>query len=176
MNAFQQSGLLKSFNAGDQSAFETVFKTFYKPLRMQAFLLLKSKEDSEDLVQQLFLDIWNRELYRNINDSLKAYLFTAIRHRCYNFVRQSRRLQGLKEKFAKEDHSEVFFPIEEPLLEGRFRTALDSLPVQRGRAFELVYLEDKKYMQAALEMGISVNSLKSHLKLAVKFLRLKLQN
>jgi RNA polymerase sigma-70 factor (ECF subfamily) len=51
------------------------------------------------------------------------------------------------------------------------RSLLKELPVQRLEAFNLVYIENKKYQQAAGEMGISINSIKTHLKLAVKTLR-----
>jgi RNA polymerase sigma-70 factor (ECF subfamily) len=64
---------------------------------------------------------------------------------------------------------------QEPLLKPYLLAALNELPAQRFKAFNLVHMEDKKYHEAAKEMGISVNSLKSHLKLAVKFLRMRLQ-
>lgn len=175
MTGFEQSALLRSFKGGEEVAFETVFKTYYKPLRVQAFLLLHNKEDAEDQVQQLFLDIWNRQLYRNIKESLKSYLYTAVRNRCFNFLQQSSRLQQYKEKFAGQEAIVATQATEEPFLDGRYRVALERLPVQRSRAFQLVYMEDKKYLQAAEEMGISINSLKSHLRLAVKFLRVQLQ-
>ena len=57
-----------------------------------------------------------------------------------------------------------------------FQSALNKLPAQRLKAFTLVYMEEKKYEEAAAEMGISINSIKSHLKLAVKSLKNQLHN
>ena len=60
--------------------------------------------------------------------------------------------------------------------DGKLDLIFNQLPVQRRKAFKLVYLEDKKYKEAAEEMGVSVNSIKTHLKLAVKALQQKLIN
>lgn len=175
MTGFEQFDLLHAFRSGDKSAFERVFKMHYNALRVQAFLLLDNKEEAEDQVQQLFLDIWNRELYRNIQDSLKAYLHTAIRNRCLNFIAQSRQRNSLRIVYSENLAQQEEQTETESVLDGRFQHAIEQLPRQRSKAFRLVYLEEKKYLQAAEEMGISINSLKSHLKLAIKFLKIQLQ-
>ena len=167
--------LLLAFQNGNVSAFEKVFKLFYKPLRLQAFLILKNEEDAEDQVQQLFLDIWNRHLYSNVQESVKAYLFTAIRNRCYNYLVKATHVRKVMGEYAKTLQSTDAGKYSEPVLQTCFQSALNDLPAQRSRAFYLVHMEDKKYSQAANEMDISINSLKSHLKLAVKFLKNQLQ-
>ena len=174
MNDVGSNQLLRAFRAGDENAFELAFKHYYKPLRVQAFLILDNEEEAEDQVQQLFLDIWNRQLYRNILD-LKAYLHTAIRNRCLNQVSKASYQNKLLLEYAETLCASESFDYKEPPLQPCFQTALNELPTQRSRAFHLVYIEDKKYVQAAEEMGISINSLKSHLKLAVKFLKLQVQ-
>ena len=166
--------LLRAFQAGHEAAFEQVFKLFYKPLRMQAFLILKDEHEAEDQVQQLFLDMWNKQLYRNVQQSLNAYLHTAVRNRCYNHLARERHENEKRKEYAAypgltmEDARSV-------ALQPHLLAALSELPPQRFHAFTLVHLEDKKYQDAAREMGISINSLKSHLKLAVRFLRMRLQ-
>ena len=62
----------------------------------------------------------------------------------------------------------LHIPVED---DANIRSLLSELPLQRLEAFNLVYIENKKYQQAADEMGISINSIKTHLKLAVKTLR-----
>ena len=167
--------LLHDFQTGQEAAFEQVFKLFYKPLRMQAFLILKNEEEADDQVQQLFLDIWNKQLYRNVQQSLKAYLHTAIRNRCFNFLTKVSQENKKWHEYAGYAASAIPEDDKEPSLQPYLLAALNELPAQRFRAFNLVHLEDKKYHEAASEMGISINSLKSHLKLGVKFLRMRLQ-
>ena len=167
--------LLRAFQAGNETAFERVFRMYYKPLRMQAYLILNNEQDAEDQVQQLFLDIWNRQLFRNVHESLKAYLHTAIRNRCFNCLARASHMNKALEQYAESMTVSATEEYDEPVLRHYFQAALNELPRQRSRAFHLVYVEDKKYNQAAEEMGISINSLKSHLKLAVKFLKMQLQ-
>jgi RNA polymerase sigma factor (sigma-70 family) len=167
--------LLQAFRKGDETAFETVFKQYYKSLRLQAYLILNNEQDAEDQVQQLFLDIWNRQLYRNVQESLKAYLHMAIRNRCINCLTKASHRNKALEQYADSLQVTVEEEYNEPALEGYFQSALNELPRQRSKAFHLVYMEDRKYNEAAREMGISINSLKSHLKLAVKFLKMQLQ-
>ncbi len=175
MTDIDQIQLLRDFQAGDAEAIEKAFKFYYKPLRVQAYLILKSEEEAEDQVQQLFLDIWNRQLFRNIQESLKAYLFTAIRNRCFNCITKATHVNKAMEEYKEIVKITATEEYNEPALQPYYIAVLKELPAQRFRAFQLVHLEDKKYNEAAREMGISVNSLKSHLKLAVKFLKMRLQ-
>jgi RNA polymerase sigma factor (sigma-70 family) len=175
MTDFNHIQLLPAFQKGDVSAFEQVFKLYYKHLRLQAFLILKNEEDAEDQVQQLFLDIWTRQLYSNVQQSLKAYLFIAIRNRCYNCFTKATRVKKVMGEYAETIKLSETKEYNDNGLNTSFQSVLNELPAQRFRAFHLVHIEDKKYAQAALEMGISINSLKSHLKLAVNFLKNQLQ-
>ena len=168
-----QNELLTQFKSGDRAAFEQVFRLYLKPLRLNAFLILKNEQEAEDLVQQLFLDIWNQRLYQNIQKSLKAYLHTSIKHRSLNYIKNAgRQIKNLQE-YAGLQVTEAVQAEELP--SPKLLTVLDGLPAQQLKAFNLIHMEDKRYQEAADEMGISINSLKSHLKLAVKFVRIKLK-
>lgn len=166
-----QNELLSRFRSGDRDAFEQVFRLYLKPLRLNAFLILKNEQEAEDLVQQLFLEIWNHQLYRNIQVSLKSYLHTSVRHRCLNHIktlnRQSKNLKGYAVQLAVNEAEPEYEPSPKIL------AVLEGLPARQSKAFHLIHMEDKHYQEAAAEMGISINSLKSHLKLAMKFLRVR---
>jgi RNA polymerase sigma factor (sigma-70 family) len=169
-----ETELLAQFRAGDRVAFEQVFRLYLKPLRLNAFLILKNEQEAEDLVQQLFLDIWNQQLYRNIHKSLKAYLHTSIKHRCLNHIKNLGRQTKNLNEYTGQMQIETAEADEPP--SPQLLTVLDGLPAQQLKAFHLIHLDDKRYQDAAEEMGISINSLKSHLKLAVKFVRIKLRS
>lgn len=179
MTDLDQALLLQNFKVGCEAAFEQVFKLHYKSLHMQAFLLLKDEEEAEDQVQQLFLDMWNKQMYRKVQHSIKAYLHAALRNRCINHLTRTQIKNRLHSEYAGQQYLEQTSenndeqkgenPSSTYLLD-----ALGELPMQRYKAFSLVHLQDKKYGEAAKEMGISVNSLKTHVKLAVRFLRMRL--
>ncbi|MCF3111259.1 sigma-70 family RNA polymerase sigma factor [Niabella sp. CC-SYL272] len=159
---------------GNREAYAVLFKKYYRMLVLEAFYYLKDEMEAEDLVQSIFIEIWNKQLYRNIKVSLKSYLHTSVRNRSFGLLE--------KKKTAKKRLDAYTYHLEQVTSDDRIgrkesekivRETLEELSLQRSKAFTLVYLEDKRYSEAALEMGISVNSLKTHLKLAVKSLQQK---
>ena len=168
--------ILAKLKEGDLKAYETLFKKYYKLLNMHAFYILEDEMESEDVVQLLFSEIWERKLYDNIHSSLKAYLQISVKNRCLKILEKRKtarkRIDNYKYTLNEADDVEV----EEDRDYNDLYGVLKELPQQRQQAFTLVYIEDKKYKEAANEMGITINSVKTHLKLAVKELRKRLIN
>ncbi|TDO20239.1 RNA polymerase sigma factor [Pedobacter duraquae] len=167
--------LLNNLIAGKQTAYEAVFKKYYKPLVLKAYLIIDNEMEAEDLVQDLFVAMWQKSQYISIKTSLKSYLFRAVNNQSLMCLRarkvEQRRLDAYTEAVTKAGDSELIIDL---CNEQAINLALNGLSVKRQTAFKLVHLEDKKYKEAAVEMGVSVNSIKTHLKLAVKLLQEKL--
>lgn len=174
MENLDDAQIIEQLKTGNRTVFEVLFKKYYKLLNVTAFYVLKDEMDAEDIVQGFFIDLWERQLYNNINSSLKAYLTTAIRNRCLKRVEAETRVQ---KKLA--DYSYTISEIDEDIIVKPKicpDTLLADLSVQRMQAFTLVHYENKRYVDAAMEMGISINSLKTHLKLAVRTLKEGIKN
>jgi len=170
------SPILQRLKAGSEQAFGEVFQQYYRELAIVAFHLLKDEMEAEDLVQQLFIDIWDRELFSQLSGSVRSYLHRAVRNKCFDALDKKKTEQRRFSDFAREQVSiEEGNPLEQAEAASRVDAILGQLPEQRMRAFSLVYMEDKKYKEAAAEMGITVNSIKTHLKLAMKALQAKLE-
>ncbi|MEJ2905197.1 RNA polymerase sigma-70 factor [Pedobacter panaciterrae] len=171
--------LLEQLKGGDYTAYELIFKKYYKVLSTKAYFMLEDDMEAEDLVQNLFIAIWQKKLFLSINTSIKAYLLRSVHNRCLTVLRDKkvseRKLNAYTEEqsWQGEEDQETN---QENDYQGKFDLIFEQLPTQRQKAFKLVYLEDKKYKEAAEEMGLSVNSIKTHLKLAVKALQKKLIN
>ncbi|NLR77267.1 RNA polymerase sigma factor [Chitinophaga eiseniae] len=174
--------LLKTGNTGD--AFEFIFKKYYRLMWTKAYLGTGDATDADDLVQSVLSSIWERALYHNINGSLKSYLLISVRNQVNDYHKVKQRALKRIERYAELVDQDCVFESREPDPEDRWRAQeqlhrqlhelLEELPTQRQRAFTLVYMQQKKYHEVADNMGISVNSLKTHLKIAVKTLRNKL--
>ncbi len=177
MSEQQDYKLLEWLKKGSLEAYEVLFKKYYKVLCLQAILLLGDNVAAEDLVQELFIEFWSKKSYRQIDYSLKAYLYRAVRNKCINRIRKNKVLKekkySYKEYRLKERRT---MDVEENDLAEYIHCLVQELPVQRMRAFTLVYMENKKYQEAADEMGISINSVKTHLKLALRVLRERLES
>lgn len=169
--------LLNELKSGNPSAYERVFKKYYKMLVAKAYFVLEDEMEAEDLVQNLFVTMWQKSHFISIKTSLKSYLYGAIHNQCMMVIRDrkvaDKRMNSYKDVLAGDEYDEEG-EIEDETYQGRLDLAFQELPLQRQRAFKLVYVEDKKYKEAAEEMGLSVNSIKTHLKLAVKALKDKL--
>jgi RNA polymerase sigma-70 factor (ECF subfamily) len=177
--------LFQTGNTGD--AFEFIFKKYYRLMWAKAYLGTSDAVAADDLVQLVLSGMWEKKLYRNIKGCLKNYLLTAVRNQVNDYHKVKQRAQKKIEKYAetvnqscihesnilKERDMEDRWSAQEQL-HRQLHELLSELPAQRQRAFTLVYMQQKKYHEVADNMGISINSLKTHLKMAVKTLRNKL--
>lgn len=176
---YNNDELLDRLKNGDLSAFEALYIKYFKLLTVSAFYFLKDENEAYDLTQNLFMDIWEKKLYENFHEDLKGYLFLAIRNRCFNAIKaRERKIEQqleyqlmYKDRFIEEDldspDGHYFFLLAQ---------LMERLKGQRKVALNLVYFQKKKYSEAAEEMGIGVNSLKTHLKSALKALRNGIKN
>ncbi len=172
----QDQILLDELKKGHKMAYEQVFKKYYKALAIKAFMMLEDEMEAEDLVQNLFISMWQKSHYSSINTSLKAYLFRAVHNQCLMRLRKMKVDQHRLEIYTFSLNEEEEADSEIYKQQDQISLIFNELPTQRQKAFKLVYLEDKKYKEAANEMGVSVNSVKTHLKLAIKMLQKKLIN
>lgn len=173
---FDDRELLALLKRGSLEAYEILFKKYYGLLCLQANILLKDEAEAEDLVQELFVEIWDKKIYKQIDHSLKAYLYCAVKNRCLNLIQKNKLIRE-RLKSYDETRSTKKDPgwIEQGELATNIKTILNEFPPQRQKVFSLVYMENKRYQEAADEMGISINSVKTHLKLALKIFRVKLK-
>jgi len=169
--------LLEQLRKGNIQAFEQLFRSYYKPLVAEAYFLLKEETEAQDQVQLLFIEMWDKKLYRNLNTSVKSYLHKAIHNKCLNLIEKKKTKANRFNAYARTLQDKINDNVLEINETSRKVNAiLNELPAQRLKAVSLVYLEDKKYQDAAEEMGITINSVKTHLKLSLKALREKLRD
>ncbi|QEC43176.1 RNA polymerase sigma factor [Pseudobacter ginsenosidimutans] len=166
--------LLNRLKAGDMQAYELLYKKYYKLLSAEAYLILEDAMEAEDQVQTLFVELWQRQLFNAINGSVKAYLQRATHNRCLKVIRKRKSVSRHFGKYlyvVNATPETTTVEKEEADRDFNMHSLLNELPLQRSEAFHLVYIENKKYKEAADHMGISINSVKTHLKLAVRSLR-----
>lgn len=150
--------------------FEFHFKTLYRPLCLFALRYVARIEDAEDIVQQAFADVWEK----NNNDlsihNMKPYLFQAVKNRSYNLIAKSSLLQTIDEYPDIQDMTE-----EEALAsaeqDARLWEAIDRLPRERKRIFLLSKRDGFKYQEIANQLQISVKTVENQMGKALKSLR-----
>ena len=158
---------------GDERAFERVFRAFYRPLCDYAVTMLGSEEDAEDVVQDLFTRVWADRQGMEVQESVKSYLFTAVRFGALNVLKRraveqkhSASLAEFIEDLQRQDYSE-----EETRRVESIKEVLQTLPAQCRTVFTMSCLEGKKYSEIAGKLGITVNTVKSHVAKAYRDIR-----
>lgn len=172
--------LLQYLNKGDKSAFDNCYLTYRKPLQATAFSILQNDEDAKDVVQQLFIDLWEKKLYLSISGSLKSYLYVAVKNRSIN---------RLEENDTRRKHlanilyqsTEIILPddrIQQNERKKELFEAIQELLRQYPQTFkvlELRYLHGKSRKEIAAETGTSPNTIRNQLVKALKIIRGKLK-
>lgn len=170
----QEIEILEEFRQNPEHAFRTLFDTYYMPLCMYAVQITDSFSMAEDIVQDFLLFFWEKQAYKSISSNLRNYLFLSIRNNACKELKKHDFL-SLEELTGTEIELDILFYDEECLMKEKERMLqeVQKLPPQEMAAIRNVILEDKKYKDAAMDMGISVNTLKTHLSRALKILRKK---
>lgn len=172
MHHQQDIALLLRLRDEDPAAYDALYLKYYKLLCVSAYFFLKNEQEARDLVQNLFLDIWDKKLYLHFHEDVKGYLFRAVKNRCINHIEKLQTQNRHRKQFAAIQ-DEYSLPASEQPTEQyeELYHALEEMPNQKRAAIQFVYLHGKRYNEAAHTMGISINSLKTHLKTGLRILR-----
>ena len=167
--------ILRRLRSGDEAALKPLFDRYYMPLCIHSMQLTDSLDVSEDLVQDLFVSFWEKKIYLTIEVSLRAYLFSSVRNLSINYMRKERpyALCEMEESLCLIDEEAEVSELELQERHRRLHEALKELSPQEHRVLRAVVFENKKYKEAADELGLSVNSVKTYLARAFRLLRSK---
>ncbi len=172
------SALLIALKNGDQAALETLFRTYYERLCNYANTMLNDGDESEEIVQQLFIQIWEKRASMNISNSIQAYLHKAVRNSCLNKIKHNKvkRLHA-EEVTALANHSEPSSSISlQNELQDQIKKAIESLPEQCRIIFKLSRFEELKYSEIADQMGLSIKTIENQMGKALRIMREKLKD
>lgn len=171
--------LVARIRAGDEAAFEALFREYYQPLRRYALTLVRRADVAEDIVQAVFLRLWTKRQEWVLRSSLKAYLFGAVHHRSLQLLRQERvrdrhvlaELGGGAEVEASPPESWPDSELAGQELGQVLQAAVDGLAPRTRQAFELRRYQQLSYEEIAAVMGISVKTVGVHIGRALVVLR-----
>lgn len=162
---------------GDNSAYKYLYDHYYVLLCCIAREYLKDHFLAATVVDDLIFHLWEKRTSIDITSSLKSYLVRAVRNRCINYLNQEREKRELSFSSIAHDQEEIIYYCESldyPLatlleneLENEIRKAIERLPEECRRVFLMSRKEGKQYEQIAEELGISVNTVKYHMKNAL---------
>ncbi|MFI0429401.1 RNA polymerase sigma factor [Mariniflexile sp. HMF6888] len=165
--------LILKIKADDSDAFDVLFKTYYKDLVRYVRSLNNDLALSEDIVQQVFVNLWINRNTINIKNSVRGYLFSVSYTTYIDYYRKTRRqldlLENFKSEIIREHISENNDLLEHKIK--RLRMVIDTLPTICKKVLELNKFEGLKYDEIADVLNISKKTVESHMRLAFKKIR-----
>ena len=173
-------------NSDKNTAFDTLFNRQYAGLCVYAESFIGDKQAAEDLVQDVFVNIWEKKAELSFDDTLNSYLYKAVQNGCIRFLRQ----QKVRNRYnsylnAKITEAELVpyewvstqsDPVEADEIKRLYRQALEQLPEKTREIFLLSRNSEKKYSEIAELTDLSVKSVEYHISKALNVFREELKD
>lgn len=161
-----------------QNNIEQIYKLYYPKMFSFAKNYVLENEEAENIVQDVFVVLWEKKDEIEVTVSLTTYLFTLVKNRCLNFLRH----KLLEEEYNTQLKEELNFKLyslesfdysyqSEQELQEIIQRALDNLPERCREVFIKSRIEGLKYKEISEELGISVNTVENQMVTALKKLR-----
>lgn len=157
---------------GDLIALKEVYSRHWKNIFIIAFSFLKSKEDAEDAVQDIFMQFWKKKEYLHDNSDYKPYLFRIAKNSLVNILHtNARKITGEIIEYKHPSSSATEELVEYNELSKFVQEAIEKLPPKRKLVFDLKRNQGFTKRQIATEMGISIPMVEKQLRLANTFIK-----
>lgn len=167
--------LLEQLKGGSPEAFDAFYKKYRHWLKLVALTVLQDEMEAQDLVQDFFIDFWQKKLYENIHVSVKSFLYMSIRNKSLNKLEHNAVVKRRTEAalYQAPELPDNIHDREQLAL--ALKSAMEQVPPKSAKVLKLIYFEHKTRKEVAEEMGISPSTVKHQLARALKILKKKLK-
>lgn len=164
-----EAELINALIKGDRNAFKALFELYYDPLFRFLWRKTRDKSIAEDLIQTLFINVWNRRTHVDSSKSFKSYLYKSASNLAINHLKKMVLTQSTKETVLQTP-AESTMDREAQLAE-YLEDALYRFPYEQRSVFLLNKFEGFKYVEIAEMLGVSVKTVESRMSKVLKALR-----
>ena len=165
--------ILSLYKRDERAAMQLLFDVYYEPLLLYCFRIIHDVEGVEDIVQECFVHVWRSRRLENFRGELDRFMFQAVRFRAINYLRDRDRRVRMHGNSSEEEYVLPAIAKEEEAgqeIEVLYRT-INQLPDECRKIFLMACLDDLKYQEIADTLRISINTVKTQMKIALRFLR-----
>ncbi len=171
--------LIQQMKDGNKAAFEKLFHAHYEVLCRFGYKWVQDADQVEEIVQEVFVGIWEKRTSLNITGSFRSYLFSAVRNACFNHIKHLKvraEHQSYVQATANPNLETADRQLEASELAKAINKAVNELPERCREVFRLSREEGKKYAEIAEELDISVKTVENQMGKALKTLRVELKD
>jgi len=169
---------IEKIRQGDKCEFEKLYRRFCQPLVLFANKYIYDLDVAENIVQDVFVNVWQHRTQINSSGNIKTYLYTSVKNQALNLVNRQRIERCYKETITIEERDdctpETQYDLNE--LEAQVNKAVESLPEKRRIIFLMSRHDHFSYSGIAEVLGVSVKTVENQMGKALKTLRSYLSN
>lgn len=160
-----------AFSSSPEKGFETLFRLYYRALCSHAVRFVYTREVAEDIVGEVFYQFWKSGSYATVQHSYRTYLYAAVRHRAFNYLRDELTGSSLDDVGDTGQNETPQTIIEYDEMFQRVEKVIHDLPPQCQRIFLMSRFENRKNQEIADEMGLALKTVEAHMARALQQLR-----
>jgi len=162
---------------GDQLAYTEIYNRYHAALYIHVFNKLRLREESRDIVHDLFASLWNNHSEIRIKGKLSVYLYVSARYKIFDFIAhretESRYMTSLK-NFVEQDSYITDHLVREKEFQALIDREIGALPAKMREIFELSRKQHLSHKEIAEQLGLSEQTVKKQVNNSLKVLRTKL--
>ncbi len=178
-NKYDDHTLIALLKEDDQLAYTEIFERYSRLLVNHAYKILGNPDEANDIVQEIFLSIWNKRYELTITGSLSSYLYKATKNRILNHIAHEKVVSRYADSisdFIESDYILADSKIREQELEAIIAKEIALLPEKMREVFLLRKVEELSYNEIALQLNITDKTAKQQVYNSLKILREKLKS
>ncbi|RQP11842.1 MAG: RNA polymerase sigma-70 factor [Parapedobacter sp.] len=158
-----------------ESVFEEAFKSNFKALHAYSYTVLQDEAMAEEIVQTVFLKLWESRERMAIHTSLRAYLYKSVYNESLNYLKHKKvQRKYMEEAMVAYKQQQAQEADADNELQKQLQRALRQLPEKCRTVFQLSRFEELKYQEIGDKLGISLKTVEAHMGKALKLLRVQL--
>ena len=167
--------LMDRIRSGDENALKLIYKKYWNQLFSSAFNVLRDQHVCEDIIQEIFINLWNKREIIEIRVSLKSYLFASTRYEVYRQVRFCSVREDIFENiFERMESPSEYGNIEHRELLSQISSIVDNLSEKCKVVYKLSREEQLSHKEIASQLDISTKTVENHINKALHQLRTSL--
>jgi len=177
-STYKDEKLVSLLQKGDRTAYTEIYNRYHGPLYIFVYNRIKDREEAKDIIHELFLRLWTEHLQLHVTASLSAYLYTATRNRILNTIAHKQVANRYIDSFLfyidQVDHQSADHLARQNDLQTFIQQEIENLQPRMREVFELSRNTNLSRKEIAQKLGVSEQTVKSHMHNALKILKARL--
>ncbi|HTF30656.1 MAG TPA: sigma-70 family RNA polymerase sigma factor [Flavitalea sp.] len=172
MNIFNDSELVRRLQTGDVDAFDSLYHRYQKALFLNILKITRNNEVTSDILQEVFIALWEKKLSLDISHSVAGWLFVVSYNKSIAYLQKELKFSmsgldaNIEKTYVVQEETDLS-EIRSKLL----HEAIEHLSPQKRKVFELCKIQGKSYEETARELSISKHTVKEYLVISLKYIK-----